>query len=552
MIQKPRVLTAGTAILLTTLLSSAAVSSSQVSALHCFPPNKLHLNPSPHEKSNVSRMQFNAIIDKAEKIYAPVIRAQGGKLVFNRLWKDETVNASANQDGKTWTVNMYGGLARRPEVTPDGFAMVVCHELGHHLAGYSFYNEIERSWAANEGQSDYFATHSCAKEMWKDEPEVNARSREKVLPFAQQLCDMNYTQQADRDICYRASNGGLSLATLLAKLRESDAPKFETPDRSVVSETYDGHPEAQCRLDTYLAGAVCTVPFKKSVIPAKGVADQFGVEAESEAGRYSCLARDGWVSAQRPRCWFKPLLEFEGMIAQAPVWGDASGNRQAEPGETITLSIPLANNDKRTSEQVIGELFSRTAGVTVVRSKIGYPDITAGSTVNPEQAFELKIDKNFTCGHPFEVLFRASGKAGAREFTFEGLVGPRRSADLILGTSTKDIQIPDAPDTGVSIPITVKQKTFASELALDLEIEGNYPEENEFILRLPTGDEVPVPIGGIFTSSARATAFIKLPQRMPLQGSWALKIRDMQENDTLTLKSFRLRAPLAEQVTCLR
>ena len=133
---------------------------SNVSRAACFPPNKLHLTPSPLEKSNISQAKFNQIIDKAEQIYAPIIQSHRGKLVFNRLWKDNTVNASANQDGANWEVNMYGGLARRPEVTPDGFAMVVCHELGHHLGGYAFVNESEMTWAANEGQSDYFATHA--------------------------------------------------------------------------------------------------------------------------------------------------------------------------------------------------------------------------------------------------------------------------------------------------------------------------------------------------------------------------------------------------------
>ena len=70
-----------------------------------------------------------------------------------------TVNANASQRGRTWIVNMYGGLARRPEITPDGFAMVLCHELGHHMGGFPFVS----GWAANEGQSDLFATLSCGR-----------------------------------------------------------------------------------------------------------------------------------------------------------------------------------------------------------------------------------------------------------------------------------------------------------------------------------------------------------------------------------------------------
>lgn len=86
-------------------------------------------------------------------------------------------------------------------------------------------------WAANEGQSDYFASHSCAREMWKSEPEMNAKFRTKVLPFAQKVCDTNFANQSERDICYRSSVAGMSLATLLAKLRQSPAPKFETPTK---------------------------------------------------------------------------------------------------------------------------------------------------------------------------------------------------------------------------------------------------------------------------------------------------------------------------------
>jgi len=37
---------------------------------------------------------------------------------------------------------------------------------------------------------------------------------------------------------------------------------------------------------------------------------------------------------------------------------------------------------------------------------------------------------------------------------------------------------------------------------------------------------------------------------MPLAGDWLLKIRDLQENDTVLIKSIRLRAPLAEAVRC--
>ena len=38
-------------------------------------------------------------------------------------------------------IELNGGLARRPEVSSDGFTMVICHELGHFLAGLDGYSE---------------------------------------------------------------------------------------------------------------------------------------------------------------------------------------------------------------------------------------------------------------------------------------------------------------------------------------------------------------------------------------------------------------------------
>lgn len=523
-----------------------------VAGAACFPRNKLHLSPSPLERSNISEEKFNQIIDKAEAVYRPVIQLHKGVLKVNRLWKDNTVNASANQDGRTWEVNMYGGLARRPEVTPDGFAMVVCHELGHHLGGYSFYSETDGDpvWAANEGQSDYFAAHACTRELWKGEPELNATFRKKVLPFAQKVCDTNHSNQADRDICYRSSAAGLSLASLLAKLRESPAPKFDTPDPAIVDATYEDHPEAQCRLDTYLAGASCTVAFDRQIIPAKKLSDRFGAKAEIEAGRYSCLARDGWVNAQRPRCWFKPLLEFEGLVALPPVWTDDSGNRRVEPGETLSVAIPLTNRLGGSSVGVSGQLFSRTKGVSVETQKVSYPDIASGASVNSEQPFTVRVSESFGCGHPFEFVFRASARGGSREFPVKWHSGSKVAADVTLARSLRAVKIPDAPSDGLVLPFTVSSKLSTDVVIVDLNVEGYLPEENEYTLRLPTGEEVKLNVEGLFEAGSKVSVRVQLPSKTTVTGEWALRVRDLYEDDVAVLKAFGLRIPHGEKVSC--
>lgn len=517
----------------------------------CFPPNKLHLRPSPLEKSNINERKFNEIIAKAEKVYAPIVRAHNAKLKMNKLWKDDTVNASAVQNENLWEVNMYGGLARRPEVTPDGFALVVCHELGHHLGGYVMVSDADMHWASNEGQSDYFATEACAKELWKDELEENATHRATVLPFAKSLCDKNHPGQNQRDLCYRSSNAGLSLASLLASLRNSVPPKFETPSKEVVERTNDDHPEAQCRLDTYMAGAVCTVPFDRSVIPGKALA-QGGAsrEAENLSGQSSCLARDGWVSAQRPRCWFKPHFEFEGLIAGNTQWMDASQNGRAEPGETLQLKVPVENKWSKLSEGVSGELFSRTAGVRVTQSTSHYPDISPGSRVEPGTPFEIKIAKNFTCGRPFELLFRATSRSGTREYPLRWFVGPKQANDFILDRRTDALPIDDYPSPGLSLAFNVEENINSKELELNLVITGIYPEEIDISLTSPDGQKHELKTEGGFDHENRARVKVKFEKTMNLRGRWKLNLTDTQENDTMTLESFDLRAPFAEKVDC--
>ena len=116
------------------------------------------------EDNGVDEDRFNAVIDLAEKAYQEVFKSKGRRLVVvERKWSSGTVNAYAYQRGKTSYVAMFGGLARHPAVTADGFLTVVCHEIGHHIGGYPFVN----SWASNEGQSDYYATTKCLKAAWK-------------------------------------------------------------------------------------------------------------------------------------------------------------------------------------------------------------------------------------------------------------------------------------------------------------------------------------------------------------------------------------------------
>lgn len=259
-----------------------------------LPPNDLYLQDKIGTDTGITEEEFNQVIDQAVAIYEPIIKEHGATLIIRRLWSNNTVNASANQSGEKWYVNMYGGLARREEITVDGFAMVVCHELGHHLGGFPYY---QGRWAANEGQSDYFAALSCAPYLWEDEEEINATFRQTVDEYSKDLCDRVYSTEARQNLCYRQMAANLSIAGLLAALRNTKID-YKTPDTSVVSRTYDRHPKAQCRLDTYKEATLCVAEWDINIIP----------KTEEDSADYTCTRSQDYTIGTRPHCWFKENL----------------------------------------------------------------------------------------------------------------------------------------------------------------------------------------------------------------------------------------------------
>jgi len=258
--------------------------------------------------ANMTEAEFNGVIEKARLYYTPIVSAHGGKLDIIGAWTDDTLNASASQFFGTWRVNMYGGLARHPEMTLDGFAMVLCHEIGHHLAGFSFTKSMFGGvWAANEGQSDYFAAHSCARELWGPEVEVNATFREPANELVKQRCDLAWQNEDEQNLCYRINAAGESLARVLSSLKKDETfPQYDTPDANKVGQTDNRHPQAQCRLDTTFSASVCQADFNTSIIPGKKATDPYGPDAEKEASENSCMEISGYTEGLRPRCWFSP------------------------------------------------------------------------------------------------------------------------------------------------------------------------------------------------------------------------------------------------------
>ncbi|MAZ47496.1 MAG: hypothetical protein CME65_02970 [Halobacteriovoraceae bacterium] len=265
------------------------------------PKNNLWIDSEVKSLNGMDEAKFNEVIDTVEDVYRPIIEAEGARFKVNRYWSNGTVNASASRSWGRWIINMYGGLARHEKVTADGFALVVCHEIGHHIGGApkktrrAGRNGTQKRWATNEGQADYWATLKCLRKVWRGDDHSSILSNIVVPEIVKTNCESQFSNLEDRLICQRAALAGHSISTLFQDLRnQTTIPDFSTPSEDEVSQTMHGHPGTQCRLDTYFQGALC------------GQSEEIDVDQEDPRVG-NCNRVDGDPLGVRPLCWYKPL-----------------------------------------------------------------------------------------------------------------------------------------------------------------------------------------------------------------------------------------------------
>lgn len=259
-----------------------------------LPENDMWIGTNVKSAGGITESVFNEVLDRVEDIYAPIISARGKKMVVERNWSDGTVNAYARQTGNNWQISMFGGLARHEAITADGFALVACHETGHHLGGEPKKKSWwSTSWASNEGQSDYFGALKCLRKYVELDDNVSMMANVNVPAEVTTQCQTNFANVEDVAICQRVAMAGLSTATLLGNIgRESNIPAFDTPDSTVVSSTNHNHPKAQCRLDTYYAASLCDKHHDEDIV-------------EGDFNAAQCARVDGYDIQARPKCWYK-------------------------------------------------------------------------------------------------------------------------------------------------------------------------------------------------------------------------------------------------------
>jgi hypothetical protein len=115
-----------------------------------------------------------------------------------------------------------------------------------------------------------------------------------------------------------------------------------------------------------------------------------------------------------------PRLALQGIA-----FNDSSGNANgvAEPGETISLSIVLANAGPVAASAVGARLTTAIAGVSVAQSNSVYGSIAILGSRTNTSPFQFSIDGSVPCGTPIDFALVVTNNAGSTNFTFQIVLG---------------------------------------------------------------------------------------------------------------------------------
>jgi hypothetical protein len=198
------------------------------------------------KKSNVSENEFYEIISIAQEVYDQIVEENNLKpLKISGNWNSTVVNAYMKEQLQINLVDVSGALARRDEITPEGLALIVCHEIGHAYGGKPE-KRAPLFMASVEGQADYYGAGVCLEKVLE---KIEPSNMLPTTDFIDQACSL----KANPFMCERLLKAGQSAADLLANLKDQDRSDYATPDTTVVRKTLKSYPKrVQCRLDTYL------------------------------------------------------------------------------------------------------------------------------------------------------------------------------------------------------------------------------------------------------------------------------------------------------------
>lgn len=236
----------------------------------------------------ISEQLFHQILNLAERVYGVEFASRNLRFQLHRDWHRDEHRASASlqedRSGRIAVVNITGGIARDPAITRDAFVLIVCHEVGHHLAG-----QPQRWGFSAEGQADYFAASECGRRLLPLLPDYATTAMQPIPRRLELECEQAFVNDDDAYLCLRIAVAGEALSHYFAGRKGLQPPDFLTPNTHRVNETRFLAGDPQCRLDTYHAAALCNPGTSHHQAPHM---------------RWLCNDTVTQRAALRPACWY--------------------------------------------------------------------------------------------------------------------------------------------------------------------------------------------------------------------------------------------------------
>lgn len=240
---------------------------------------------------NLSNIQI------AREIFTPIVKNNYDReLSIVVLEDDETINASASKGISEWTLELFGGLFTIEGMTQDSISVILCHEIGHLIAGFPGVGISNDSidYMSVEGNSDYFASQACLRKLWENENNKKTDLTQ-VPEFLLNQCSEKFEDQDELlDICNRTMAAIKDLQSIFVDTSLTE------PSIAQTEITLDFHPDFQCRIDTYIAGTLCNKPWD---FQSNWPTNKKSLDAIScTRNEYTNSIYDG----VRPKCWYQP------------------------------------------------------------------------------------------------------------------------------------------------------------------------------------------------------------------------------------------------------
>lgn len=208
---------------------------------------------------------------------------------------------------------------------------------------------------------------------------------------------------------------------------------------------------------TIAAGAVVDGDAAFEIAVANDVPDGYAALFEVE---FSDDSKSSWISS------FTVSLHATQMEVGSYTILDNTGNNNGmiDPGETVDITLELANNGSSDAYNIEGEIICADPYITIVQGTQTYGDITAGTSVS--QTFSVSADINTPTGHSVTINVLITGDLDVSATgSFVEVVGqiPVLIIDLDGNTNSGDPMMQAIADIDM---VAEYSNSFPSDLSL--------------------------------------------------------------------------------------